>query len=279
VLNKISRSEVLIYSSLAAVLTAPWYGYKRQVSHYRGAASQESHIKARSLPRGGDEFCALLPNFDSCEAAGTAERVRRAIDALKPFGGTTKVSTSIGIADSNAEGLADPESLVKAADEAMYISKWTTKNRWTIWPPSRADRRLADDNRERAHTGEQRVQNLQEQQEQSATKEARKEQPQAQRRRIRIELAKLFAQGEGIRNGIEYSNPSSVIEKADWKIKVQRYLTENLDDSYAVRFRSPSQQVTSYPVRMQVTMRVHWAEVTASMATLSDFMAELRDLA
>jgi len=232
---------------------------------------------------GGDEFCMLLPNFASSEAAATAERVRRAVDALKPFGGTTKVSTSIGVADSSAQGLADPESLVKAADDAMYISKWTSKNRVTIWPPSDSDRQLANDNRERAKSRqglgavEQRIQSLQERQEQSPTKESDKEQQKEQRRRIRTELAKLFAQGEKIRDGIEYSNPSSVIEKADWKIKVQRYLTENLDESYAVRFRSPIQPVTAYPVHMHATMRFHWAEVTASMATLRDFMAELRD--
>jgi diguanylate cyclase (GGDEF)-like protein len=227
---------------------------------------------------GGDEFCALLPNFNSFEAASTAERIRQAVNVLKPFGGTTKVTTSIGVADSSTEGLATPESLVKAADDAMYISKWTTKNRVTIWPPSEPDRQLANDNRERVKSGQGLgVQNLQEQPERPPTEEGEKKQQKDQRRRIRTELAKLFAQGERIRDGIEYSNPSSVIEKADWKIKTQRYLTENLDESYAVRFRSPIQSVTAYPQNMHATMRVHWAEVTASMATLRDFMADLRD--
>jgi diguanylate cyclase (GGDEF)-like protein len=232
---------------------------------------------------GGDEFCVLLPNFYRFEAAATAERIRQAVNVLTPFGGTTKVTTSIGVADSSTEGLATPESLVKAADDAMYISKWTTKNRVTIWPPSEPDRQLANDHRERVKSGQglgvavQRVQNLQEQPEQSPTEEGEKKQQQEQRRRIRTELAKLFAQGEKIRDGIEYSNPSSVIEKADWKIKTQRYLTENLDESYTVRFRSPIQPVTAYPQNMHAAMRVHWADVTASMATLRDFMADLRD--
>jgi diguanylate cyclase (GGDEF)-like protein len=99
---------------------------------------------------GGDEFCLLLPNFSRFEAAATAERVRSTVDALAPFGGTTKVTTSIGVAASDGLGLANPQSLVNAADEAMYISKWTTKNRVTTWPPSTGDSDFAHENRAKA---------------------------------------------------------------------------------------------------------------------------------
>lgn len=101
---------------------------------------------------GGDEFCAVLPNFSDFEASATAERVRLNVDGLKLFGGATKVTTSIGVATSTTQGLAEPESLIKSADEAMYVSKWTTKNRVTIWPPSERDRQAAQDNRERAQS-------------------------------------------------------------------------------------------------------------------------------
>ena len=96
---------------------------------------------------GGDEFCVLLPNLSRFEAAATAERVRSTVDALAPFGGTTKVTASIGVAASDGSGLANPESLVNAADEAMYVSKWTTKNRVTTWPPSDKYSELARTNR------------------------------------------------------------------------------------------------------------------------------------
>jgi diguanylate cyclase (GGDEF)-like protein len=99
---------------------------------------------------GGDEFCVLLPNFSCSEAAATAERVRSTVDALAPFGGTRKVTTSIGVAASDCGGLANPESVVNAADEAMYVSKWTTKNRVTTWPPSNEDSELARANRAKA---------------------------------------------------------------------------------------------------------------------------------
>lgn len=109
--------------------------------------------KGRLYRVGGDEFCILLPNFSSPEAAATAERVRASIDALEPFKGTTKVTASIGVAcsDSDEEKLGgDPESLLIAADEAMYVSKRMTRNRVTTWPPSEADLKLAQDSLERA---------------------------------------------------------------------------------------------------------------------------------
>src|SRR6266851_2282418 len=63
---------------------------------------------------------------------------------------TVKVTTSIGVAASDGRGLENPEALVSAADEAMYVSKWTTKNRVTTWPPSDKDSELARDSRARA---------------------------------------------------------------------------------------------------------------------------------
>ena len=57
-----------------------------------------------------------------------AERVRASIDALKPFGGVVKVTASIGVAVSDTKALSTPDALIKAADQAMYVAKFTTKN-------------------------------------------------------------------------------------------------------------------------------------------------------
>lgn len=96
---------------------------------------------------GGDEFCAVLPNFSADEAAVTAERIRTSIDALKPFGGKVKITASIGVAVSDQKQLSVADSLVGAADEAMYISKFTTKNRVCVWPPDHRDAAQAETNR------------------------------------------------------------------------------------------------------------------------------------
>jgi len=218
---------------------------------------------------GGDEFCALLPNFSRFEAATTAERIRREVDGLKPFGGTTKVTTSIGVADSSTEGLADPESIVKAADAAMYISKWTTKNRVTVWPPSDSDRQLAEDNREQAKSGQKQLQN--------STQETNKEQEKKRKQEVKNKLATFLAEGQRIQNSLQYNNPASVYEKTDWERRVEQYLTENLDHSSAVRFRSPKHQMTAYPFGISSTMQGPWAELTARMAMLHDFISEHRD--
>ena len=95
---------------------------------------------------GGDEFVVMLPNFSGSEASSTAERVRTSIDDLKPFGGVVKITASIGVAVSGTR-LSTPEVLVKAADEAMYVSKFTTKNRVCSWPPPPADAEQAAANR------------------------------------------------------------------------------------------------------------------------------------
>jgi diguanylate cyclase (GGDEF)-like protein len=99
---------------------------------------------------GGDEFCAMLPNFDVEEATATGERIRRSIDALPPFGGKVKVTASLGIAVSDQGRLSTADALVRAADEAMYVSKFTTKNRVCIWPPDKQDAAQAAANRKNA---------------------------------------------------------------------------------------------------------------------------------
>lgn len=98
----------------------------------------------------GDEFCAMLPNFNVDEAAATGERIRRSIDALPPFGGRVKVTASVGIAVSDQKRLSTADALVRAADEAMYVSKFTTKNRVCIWPPDEQDAAQAKVNRKKA---------------------------------------------------------------------------------------------------------------------------------
>jgi GGDEF domain-containing protein len=86
----------------------------------------------------------------STRGSAPAERVRASIDALAPFGGLVKVTASIGVAVSDGKALATPDALVKAADEAMYVSKFTTKNRICLWPPDAAEAAQADINRRNA---------------------------------------------------------------------------------------------------------------------------------
>ena len=78
---------------------------------------------------GGDEFTILLDEIpDPEDAARVAERVLAALDHPFDLGGqTVVVGTSIGIAVFPDDG-ADPETLLKNADMAMYHAKAQGRN-------------------------------------------------------------------------------------------------------------------------------------------------------
>lgn len=76
---------------------------------------------------GGDEFAMVLPNCSPEEAHAAAERLRLSVaDA----GSMPRVTVSGGIATFPING-DDAVSVVRAADDAMYESKRTGRNRVT----------------------------------------------------------------------------------------------------------------------------------------------------
>ncbi|BBB32078.1 signal transduction protein [Thermotomaculum hydrothermale] len=79
---------------------------------------------------GGDEFCIILPDTDSRGAKRVAERIKENIVKneyfLKDYP-DIKVTASFGIATYPDHG-DDVESLIRVADNAMYMVKMTTKN-------------------------------------------------------------------------------------------------------------------------------------------------------
>lgn len=79
---------------------------------------------------GGEEFTVVLPNCSLEDALGVAERMRSAVASDSNLVGVT-VSAGVASIPANA---VDGESLVAAADEAMYCSKRAGRNRTT---PSR----------------------------------------------------------------------------------------------------------------------------------------------
>jgi hypothetical protein len=94
---------------------------------------------------------------------------------------------------------------------------------------------------------------------------------------IKNRLAQFLNEAMSIQHGIEYNDPNAIREKDAWEKRVEEYLRKDLDESYAVRFRNPSHQVSSYPLGINPQMLVPWGQITARMAMLNDFMSELRD--
>ena len=68
----------------------------------------------------------MLPETDALGAAGIAERMRQAVEALRPEG--NPVTISFGVATTIASEQATPEALVAAADAALYEAKHAGRN-------------------------------------------------------------------------------------------------------------------------------------------------------
>jgi diguanylate cyclase (GGDEF)-like protein len=87
---------------------------------------------------GGEEFAVIMPELEMHKAVKAAERRRRAAEnAVFNFNAENlagKVTISIGVAGIMAEEDISPEGLIKKADEALYLSKRTGRNRVSFSP-------------------------------------------------------------------------------------------------------------------------------------------------
>jgi diguanylate cyclase (GGDEF)-like protein len=98
------------------------------------AAVLRDHSRDIDAPAryGGEELAVVLPQTDAAGAARLAERMRRAVEALRVprLGGrgSLRVTASFGVA-SMPESAADRDELVAAADAALYRAKHGGKNR------------------------------------------------------------------------------------------------------------------------------------------------------
>ncbi len=85
---------------------------------------------------GGEEFVCVMPDTDQGEALACAERMRRAVAAirLQTAAGEVRCTISIGIA-ALAPAHADFGALLAAADAALYQAKSGGRDRIEVAPP------------------------------------------------------------------------------------------------------------------------------------------------
>jgi diguanylate cyclase (GGDEF)-like protein len=96
----------------------------RQVAQELGATARDIDLVARY---GGEEFTVILPNCSLDDAVRVAERMRSSLSENPRLTGVT-VSAGVAEIPTNAP---DEEALIAAADEAMYISKRSGRDRTT----------------------------------------------------------------------------------------------------------------------------------------------------
>jgi diguanylate cyclase (GGDEF)-like protein len=77
---------------------------------------------------GGEEFIVLLPNTDTDEAIGVAEKIRVAISDITVTGVDLPITASLGVA-TIPHHASDGEQLVRTADRALYLAKNNGRDR------------------------------------------------------------------------------------------------------------------------------------------------------
>jgi diguanylate cyclase (GGDEF)-like protein len=80
---------------------------------------------------GGEEFVAVLPETGPQDGRLVAERLRVSVAALnfEYEGKPLSMTVSVGMSNYPLPGIADPETLLRAADDALYKAKELGRNR------------------------------------------------------------------------------------------------------------------------------------------------------
>jgi len=115
------------------------YGHQRGDVCLRDVATAISdslfHPDDVAARYGGEEFAVVLPRTSTDNAARVAERIRAAVLNLRRPHMTSPhgvVTVSVGVAAAYPVVQGNSEAVVKAADEALYLSKNEGRNRTTL---------------------------------------------------------------------------------------------------------------------------------------------------
>jgi diguanylate cyclase (GGDEF)-like protein len=103
-----------------------------------GASLRDGDLLCRY---GGEEFCFILPGSTQEQAAEVAERVRYSIEtqagaAVRDIPGL-RITSSFGVASIKL-GAKDAPELIDQADNALYESKKSGRNRVSVWSGARS---------------------------------------------------------------------------------------------------------------------------------------------
>lgn len=107
----------------------------RQFAHAVQSQLRPSDLLART---GGDEFSVVLPDTTLREGAMIARHVVEACrKQLTPeYGALLPIAASIGVAQWTPQIGLQPDRLIAAADQALYIAKKEGKDRYAVYQPA-----------------------------------------------------------------------------------------------------------------------------------------------
>ena len=94
-----------------------------------GGAALRTTVRASDFAGrwGGEEFVVLLPDTDHAGSLHTAETLRARLDGLAVPGVIAHPTASLGVA-TLPDHAADGPSLIRAADQALYVAKGDGRN-------------------------------------------------------------------------------------------------------------------------------------------------------
>lgn len=111
------------------------YGHQAGDAILRGLSEllgQQLRAIDRVCRYGGEEIAVILPEIDPDTASSIAERLRTSVEThLFEVNTTIHITVSIGVASSPTDG-DSVDTLVAAADAALYVAKRSGRNRVSI---------------------------------------------------------------------------------------------------------------------------------------------------
>jgi diguanylate cyclase (GGDEF)-like protein/PAS domain S-box-containing protein len=88
---------------------------------------------------GGEEFAVILPVTGKKSAIHVAEKIRQTMEKIAIAHSKSSVvpyvTLSLGVATVVPDKQGTPDSLIKCADEALYLAKSSGRNRVVVWEP------------------------------------------------------------------------------------------------------------------------------------------------
>jgi diguanylate cyclase (GGDEF)-like protein len=140
--SRVRRTEYT--SSLIVIDVDKFKSFNDNYGHLAGdkvleyiARTIRQNVRNDDVPSrfGGEEFTILLPNTDKEIAWNVAERLRTSISSMAvPWDPPlSQVTISLGITSFSKENMASPDEIIHRADEALYQSKESGRNKTTVW--------------------------------------------------------------------------------------------------------------------------------------------------